>query len=112
MYELCDYLIGIYKIHNCTHSITIDPRIYEQPNKDLNKGQVNHKQSETPRGAQDNSAPNSSNNEISTHSTETNNSVYDDSCNNDNEDNNDDECLGNVVVEDSFEGEDMDVDDN
>lgn len=25
MFELCDNLVGIYKIFNCTHTITIDP---------------------------------------------------------------------------------------
>ena len=107
MYELCDYLIGIYKTCDCTHSITIDPRIYERPNNDLNNGQVNHEQSGS-HSAENNSP----NNKIATHSAERNSSGYGDSANVDNEANDDDECLGNVTVEDSFEMENMDVDDN
>ncbi|KAJ8924806.1 hypothetical protein NQ315_000960 [Exocentrus adspersus] len=29
MFELCDNLVGIYKVYNCTQSITIDPRVYD-----------------------------------------------------------------------------------
>jgi structural maintenance of chromosome 4 len=34
MFELCDNLIGIYKIFNCTKTITIDPRGFDQKNED------------------------------------------------------------------------------
>jgi structural maintenance of chromosome 4 len=34
MFELCDNLIGIYKIFNCTKTITIDPRGFDQTNED------------------------------------------------------------------------------
>lgn len=33
MFELCDNLIGIYKIFNCTKSITINPKIYDKENQ-------------------------------------------------------------------------------
>lgn len=33
MFELCDNLIGIYKTFNCTKSVTIDPRVYENNNQ-------------------------------------------------------------------------------
>ncbi|KAJ8970615.1 hypothetical protein NQ314_001150 [Rhamnusium bicolor] len=29
MFELCDNLVGIYKTYNCTKTITIDPRVYD-----------------------------------------------------------------------------------
>ncbi|CAH0546726.1 unnamed protein product [Brassicogethes aeneus] len=38
MFELCDNLIGIYKTYNCTKTITIDPRIYD--NNQKNQDQV------------------------------------------------------------------------
>jgi len=31
MFELADYLIGIYKTDNCTKSITIDPNSFAVP---------------------------------------------------------------------------------
>ncbi|XP_044758906.1 structural maintenance of chromosomes protein 4 [Coccinella septempunctata] len=34
MFELCDHLIGIYKTYNCTKSIAIDPRIYDEKEED------------------------------------------------------------------------------
>lgn len=38
MFELADRLIGIYKTHNCTKSITIDPKAFS--NEKLNKSTV------------------------------------------------------------------------
>lgn len=35
MFELADRLVGIYKTHNCTKSITIDPKAFS--NEELNK---------------------------------------------------------------------------
>lgn len=31
MFELCDNLVGIYKIFNCTQTLTIDPRAFDKP---------------------------------------------------------------------------------
>ena len=31
MFELADRLVGIYKIYNCTRSITINPKLYGVP---------------------------------------------------------------------------------
>ena len=31
MFELADRLVGIYKTHNCTKSVTIDPRAFVLP---------------------------------------------------------------------------------
>lgn len=31
MFELCDNLVGIYKNRNCTKSVTINPRVYDDP---------------------------------------------------------------------------------
>lgn len=28
MFELADVLVGIYKTHNCTKSVTVTPRLY------------------------------------------------------------------------------------
>lgn len=33
MFELCDNLVGIYKTFNCTKSVTINPRVYEDNSK-------------------------------------------------------------------------------
>lgn len=38
MFELADRLVGIYKTHNCTKSITIDPKAFS--NQGLNKNSV------------------------------------------------------------------------
>ncbi|KAK9877855.1 hypothetical protein WA026_020085 [Henosepilachna vigintioctopunctata] len=43
MFELCDNLVGIYKTYNCTKSVSIDPRIYEDK-----QSQVEHSQKELP----------------------------------------------------------------
>ncbi|CAG9833958.1 unnamed protein product [Diabrotica balteata] len=37
MFELCDNLIGIYKTYDCTKSITIDPRVYDEQTKQNEK---------------------------------------------------------------------------
>ena len=31
MFELADRLVGIYKIYNCTRSVTINPKLYGVP---------------------------------------------------------------------------------
>lgn len=31
MYEIADRLVGIYKTHDVTKSVAIDPRVYERP---------------------------------------------------------------------------------
>lgn len=31
MFELADYLVGIYKTNDCTKSVTINPRAFETP---------------------------------------------------------------------------------
>ncbi|XP_968011.2 structural maintenance of chromosomes protein 4 [Tribolium castaneum] len=36
MFELCDLLVGIYKIFNCTRSITVDPYAFEKERKQQN----------------------------------------------------------------------------
>lgn len=43
MFELCDYLIGIYKTFSCTKSICIDPRRYDnqQSNNSVNNNMAN-----------------------------------------------------------------------
>jgi len=31
MFELADRLVGIFKTYNCTHSVTINPKLYGVP---------------------------------------------------------------------------------
>lgn len=39
MFELCDNLIGIYKNRNCTKSVTINPRVYENNTEQIPNSQ-------------------------------------------------------------------------
>ena len=45
MFELADRLVGIYKTHDCTKSVTIDPKSFAIPVKeDVMDGDLQNKQ--------------------------------------------------------------------
>jgi hypothetical protein len=48
MFELADYLIGIYKTDNCTKSITIDPHSFAVP---ASNAKVSAKKTRQKRGS-------------------------------------------------------------
>lgn len=67
MFELCDYLIGIYKTFDCTKSICIDPRMYDNENHQvINRAAVNRTSTENKENKPSNNQVTSTRNNHST----------------------------------------------
>lgn len=96
MFELSDNLIGIYKTYNCTKSVTIDPRLFDNNEKPLEK--VNEFENARVNNCNDKNNVNEEDKETTQSESNIDESELSDN------------MEGDRVIEDSFPEEQMEVD--